>query len=94
MRARNAAGFGPWSLESEPVVCKFKALKPRVRLHTNTNTNANKNTDTKADTDTNTNTNHVLQVKIAGPKELMTKEGDTVVLEADVPAEPACEEIR
>jgi len=32
IRARNAAGFGPWSLDSDQFVCKHKALKPRVKL--------------------------------------------------------------
>jgi len=33
VRARNAAGFGPWSLETEQLVCKHKALKPKVKLN-------------------------------------------------------------
>jgi len=33
VRAKNAAGFGPWSIESEQVVCKFKALKPKVKIN-------------------------------------------------------------
>jgi len=32
VRARNVAGFGPWSLETEQVVCKHKALKPKIKL--------------------------------------------------------------
>lgn len=32
VRAKNAAGPGPWSLESDQVVCKFKALKPKVKI--------------------------------------------------------------
>merc|ERR1719374_534869 len=30
IRARNAAGVGQWSLESDQLVCKHKALKPKV----------------------------------------------------------------
>lgn len=33
VRAKNAAGCGPWSIESEQVVCKFKALKPKVKIN-------------------------------------------------------------
>lgn len=33
IRAKNAAGFGPWSIESEQVICKFKALKPKVKIN-------------------------------------------------------------
>jgi len=62
VRAKNAAGFSPWSIESEQVVCKFKALKPKV--------------------------------KIDSPKEIIVKENDTVTVFADVPAEPACEDIK
>merc|ERR1719430_3124896 len=62
VRAKNAAGFSPWSIESEQVVCKFKALKPKV--------------------------------KIDSPKEIIAKEDDTVTVFADVPAEPACEDIK
>eukprot|EP00092_Neocalanus_flemingeri_P076019 GFUD01094257.1.p1 GENE.GFUD01094257.1~~GFUD01094257.1.p1 ORF type:complete len:1559 (+),score=423.64 GFUD01094257.1:143-4819(+) len=61
-RAKNAAGFGPWSIESEQVVCKFKALKPKV--------------------------------KINGPKEITLNEGETVTIFADVPSEPAAEDIK
>ena len=32
VRARNAAGYGTWSLESDQFVCKHKALKPKVKL--------------------------------------------------------------
>merc|ERR1712226_323745 len=32
VRARNAAGFGPWSIESDQLVCKHKALKPKVSI--------------------------------------------------------------
>lgn len=32
VRAKNAAGVGPWSLESDQVVCKYKALKPKVKI--------------------------------------------------------------
>jgi len=32
VRARNAAGWGPWSIESEQLVCKHKALKPKVKI--------------------------------------------------------------
>jgi len=62
VRAKNAAGFGPWSIESEQVVCRFKALKPKV--------------------------------KINGPKELIVKEGETLTVFADIPAEPTCEEVK
>ena len=30
MRAVNAAGAGPWSIESDQVICKYKSLKPKV----------------------------------------------------------------
>ena len=30
VRALNAAGPGPWGLESDQLVCKYKALKPKV----------------------------------------------------------------
>jgi len=30
IRAKNDAGFGPWSLESDILVCKFKNLPPKV----------------------------------------------------------------
>jgi len=59
VRAKNAAGHGPWSLESDQVVCKHKALQPKV--------------------------------KIQGTRELTAKEGDTLVVQADVPAEPEAE---
>lgn len=32
VRARNAAGFGPWSIESDQLTCKFKNLPPKVTL--------------------------------------------------------------
>jgi len=32
VRARNAAGWSPWSIESEQLHCKHKALKPKVKL--------------------------------------------------------------
>ena len=32
VRARNEAGFGPWSLESDQLTCKFKNLPPKVTL--------------------------------------------------------------
>lgn len=32
VRAKNAAGFSPWSIESDQVVCKFKALTPKVKI--------------------------------------------------------------
>jgi len=32
VRARNGAGCGAWSLESDQLVCKHKALKPKVKL--------------------------------------------------------------
>jgi len=62
VRAKNAAGFGPWSIESEQVVCKYKALKPKV--------------------------------KINGPKDITLKEGETLTVFADVPGEPAAEDIK
>ena len=30
VRAINAAGAGPWSIDSDELVCKYKALKPKV----------------------------------------------------------------
>ena len=30
VRAVNAAGAGPWSIESDQVICKYKSLKPKV----------------------------------------------------------------
>ena len=30
VRAVNAAGHGPWSIESDQMVCKYKALKPKI----------------------------------------------------------------
>ena len=30
VRALNAAGAGPWSIESDQVICKYKSLKPKV----------------------------------------------------------------
>lgn len=62
VRAKNAAGFSLWSIESEQVVCKFKALKPKV--------------------------------KINGPKEIIAREDETIIVVADVSAEPACEDIK
>jgi len=62
VRARNAAGPGHWSLESDQLVCRFKALKPKVKLLCS--------------------------------KEMTVKEGDTILVEAEVPAEPACEDIK
>jgi len=32
VRAKNAAGFGPWSIESEQVTCKHKNLAPKVKI--------------------------------------------------------------
>jgi len=32
VRAKNAAGFGPWSIESDQVVCKHKNLAPKVKI--------------------------------------------------------------
>ena len=32
IRSKNAAGFGPWSIESDQLVCKHKALKPKVKI--------------------------------------------------------------
>jgi hypothetical protein len=32
VRARNAAGFGHWSIESDQLVCRHRALKPRVKI--------------------------------------------------------------
>ena len=32
VRAKNAAGFGPWSLETDQFICKHKALKPKLKL--------------------------------------------------------------
>jgi len=32
VRAKNAGGFGPWSIDSDQVICKYKALKPKVKL--------------------------------------------------------------
>lgn len=32
VRARNAAGFGHWSIESDQLVCRHRALKPRVKF--------------------------------------------------------------
>ena len=34
------------------------------------------------------------QVKILGAKDVKVNEGESILLEAEVPAEPACEEIR
>jgi len=62
VRSKNAAGAGPWSLESDQVVCKHKALKPKV--------------------------------KILGAKEMKLNEGETLTVQAEVPGEPACEEIK
>ena len=62
VRARNAAGPGHWSIESDVVVCRYKSLQPKVKLNC--------------------------------PRELAMKETDTLILEADVPAEPPCEDIR
>jgi len=62
VRAKNAAGWGPWSIESEQLVCKHKALKPKV--------------------------------KIAGGKELVYREGETATIFAEIPAEPAADQIR
>ena len=62
VRARNAAGPGHWSIESDQVVCRYKSLAPKVKLNC--------------------------------PKELALKETDTLIVEADVPAEPPCEDIR
>merc|ERR1719166_82282 len=62
VRAKNAAGWSPWSIESEQLVCKHKALKPKV--------------------------------KIEGGKELVYREGETATIFADVPSEPAAEDIR
>jgi len=58
VRAKNAAGAGHWSLESDQVVCRHKSLQPKVKI-------------------------------LAG-RELTAKEGDTLVVQAEVPAEPAC----
>jgi hypothetical protein len=33
VRAKNAAGNSPWSIESDQVVCKYKALKPKVKIN-------------------------------------------------------------
>jgi len=33
VRAKNAAGYSPWSIESEQVICKHKALKPKVKIN-------------------------------------------------------------
>ena len=30
VRAVNAAGCGPWSIESDQLTCRYKALKPKV----------------------------------------------------------------
>ena len=32
VRAVNAAGAGPWSLDSEKLVARHKALKPKIRF--------------------------------------------------------------
>lgn len=32
VRAKNAGGFSPWSIESDQVICKYKALKPKVKI--------------------------------------------------------------
>ena len=32
VRAVNAAGTGPWSLDSEKLVARHKALKPKIRF--------------------------------------------------------------
>merc|ERR1719331_2207594 len=33
VRARNAAGPGHWSIESDQVVCRYKSLAPKVKLN-------------------------------------------------------------
>jgi len=62
VRARNAAGWSPWSIESEQVVCKHKNLKPKVKL--------------------------------AGPKDVVANEGETLTLLAEVQGEPPAQDIR
>jgi len=35
VRGKNAAGCGPWSIETDQLTCKHKALKPKVKLQGN-----------------------------------------------------------
>jgi len=35
VRSKNAAGCGPWSIETDQLTCKHKALKPKVKIQAN-----------------------------------------------------------
>jgi fibronectin type 3 domain-containing protein len=43
VRARNEAGFGPWSMESDQLTCKFKNLPPKVSLEAEKDLTINEN---------------------------------------------------